>query len=324
MIHIGKTWTAQEDQILEQYYGKIMVKDILARGLIKDRTEHGIRQRACKLGIKSGIKKKLYHNIRLDFFKHHTPESAYWAGFLCADGSLVKDPNKTNTYRLCLSISVKDEEHLKLFQKTMGHDGPIGKLFHEGGTIDGRTIKATEMRFVNICQAGKFVDDLANLGIIPDKTKRIPPPKLDSELLKLAFLKGLIDGDGCISISCGRMHIGIASSCKAILDWAKEVVDRNLSTAYMDRSHANVIVGQTAWHFNINGYRCARFIDLVSRIPTPELARKWKNPRVLEFIASAKTNPLFVGPWSIRLPIEDEIDAYLATLQAQTAASLAA
>lgn len=174
------------------------------------------------------------------------------------------------------------------------------------------------MCFVNICQAGRFVDDLAKLGIIPDKTKRIPPPQLESDLLKLAYLRGYIDGDGhtCVCDGAEResFHLGVASSCQAILLWFKALCDRIFPFSYMDRDYSEVNEDNTngAWHYNINGHRALRIISILSRIPTPELARKWKKPRLLELIEESKVSHPAI--WAQRLPIEDEIDAYLSSL----------
>lgn len=306
-------WTIEEDRRLERHVGKMKLLDMIGTGLFPGRSVHSLEMRMAKLGLKSGIKRKLYHNLKLDFFKNITPESAYWGGFLAADGCLVKDKNKTNTYRLCLSVSVKDKEHLKLFQLAMGHDRPITHFHPTGGIIDGRQIIGGGMCFINICQAGRMIDDLSRMGVIPDKTKRIPPPALDSNLLKLAWIKGYIDGDGCLSITNNhKVCIGIISSCPAILHWIKAIIDPIFPTSYMDREYSNVNENATeSWQYNVNGYRGIRIIDTLSRLPTPELARKWKRPRLLELIAEAKANPSFAAAWAVRLPIEDEIDIYL-------------
>ncbi len=170
---------------------------------------------------------------------------------------------------------------------------------------------------LHICQAGRFVDDLAKLGIIQDKTKRIPPPQLENVILKLVFLKGYIDGDGCLSVtSMGKVRIGIISSCEIILHWFRELIEANFPTEYMDREHSNINPNKASatWQYNIAGYRALRIIEILSRIPTPELERKWKRPELLERLAAAKDNPLFAEKWAIRLPIEDEIDAYVKNL----------
>lgn len=315
----GPPWSIQEDLLLEQNYGKVPVKAILiANPALSGRSPHALYQRAFKLGLRSGIRHKLHHTIRLDFFKQPTLEAAYWAGFLAADGSLVQGVNRPNTYRLCLSISVKDEAHLKLFQQTMGHTGKIGYIHHPVGQIQGHDIAASSMCFVNICQAGKFVDDLARLGIIPDKTKRIAPPQLKNDLLKLAYVKGYIDGDGCLCVANtatgDKFHVGIISSCRPILVWIKELIDRLFPFSYMNRAYSDVnenTASETS-QYNISGHRAFRVISILSRIPTPGLARKWQKPRLLEMIEESKAS--YPAIWAERLPIEDEIDRHLAPI----------
>ncbi len=311
----GPPWSTQEDLILAQSYGQMPVKAILgANPALSGRSPHALYQRANKLGLKSPIKHRLHHTIRLDFFKVPTIESAYWAGFLAADGCLVKDPNKPNTYRLCLSLAVKDEAHVRLFQKTMGHTGEVGYIHHEARDWDGYPMKAFSTCFVNICQAGRFVDDLARLGLIPDKTKRLPPPQLESDLLRLAYLRGYIDGDGCLAVcDCvdgERFNIGIVSSCQSILEWIKQLVDRVFPISYRGTTTSvNRSTSSDVWDYKVNGHRALRIVHILSRIPTPELARKWRQPRLLAMIeASQLSHPSI---WSTRLPIEDEIDRFL-------------
>lgn len=308
----GPLWTQEEESLLRQYYGTIDAKEISERYL-PNRNHKALHQKAWMLGLKSSRKHKLHHTIKIDYFKNITPESAYWGGFLAADGSIIKDPNKPNTYRLCLALSVKDEEHLKLFQKTMGHTGKIGYIHHAERLYKGRVMKAFSSCFVNICQASHMREDLAKLGIIPNKTKRLPPPILDSNVLRLAFLKGYICGDGCISMTVeDRVHIGITSSCKVILDWFKALVDELFPFSYMDRTHSVVTKNKESdsWQYNINGNRALRIISILSKIPTPCLKRKWENARLLEMIEESKIKHPTM--WSVHLPIEDEIASFLA------------
>lgn len=307
----GPSWTPEEDRVLKEHYGKIRIKDILKLHHFNGRSESALSMRAKKLGIKSGLKKTLYKDIKIDFFKNPTIESAYWSGFLCADGTLVKNPNKNNTYTLGLRISIKDEEHLKLFQKAMGHTGKIGHIENVGGIIDGRQISGGPMCFLNICQAGRFLDDLAKMGIIPNKTKRIPPPCLESDVLKLAFYKGLIDGDGTMPITYGtRFYIGLISSCESILEWSKELMDRLFPFSYMDREFSKVNSAPSgAFTYNISGHKAFRIVSILSKIPTPCLARKWQQPRLLEMIEESKVSHPEI--WATPLPIEHEIEEFL-------------
>ena len=266
-----------------------------------------------KIGLKSGLKHKLYNNIKLDYFKNITLESSYWCGFLAADGCLVQNKSKPNTYRLCLSVSIKDEEHLKLFQTAMGHDRPITHFKPKGGVVDGRQIEGGGMCFINICQASHFVGDLAAMGIIPNKTKRIPPPRLKDNLLKLAWIKGYIDGDGHLGVTAeDRVNVGISSSCETILHWIKKEIDDMFPTSYLYREYSSVNKAPNeAWYYSIVGYRAFRVIDALSLLPTPYLARKWERPRLIELMAEAKINPHFAAAWAKKLPIEDEIHACL-------------
>lgn len=225
----------------------------------------------------------------------------------------MKSPNKTNTYNLHLALSKKDEEHVKLFQKTMGHTGKLKYIYNDSSVICGRKIAAVTMCSVTICQAGRFKDDLANLGVIQNKTKRIPPPRLDTDLLKLSYIRGYIDGDGSLAITNNKLFgLSFVSSCEGILFWIKEAIDRIFPISYMERDFSTLhrSVSSEAYQYRISGHRALRIVSVLSRVPTPELARKWKQPRLWELIEESKAS--YPEMWSIRLPIEDEIDAFLA------------
>lgn len=314
-------WTPENDHCLRQHYGVISISQMIALNILPGRTERAIRLRAFRIGLKSKLHYVTPASHRHDFFATHTAESAYWAGFLAADGSLIKSPNKPNTYRLCLSLASKDEDHLMLFKRTMRHTGKVTTAINKDNMVIRRNPDAprTVMKMINLCQVGRFLKDLEALGIIPNKTRRIPPPLLVDPLLRLAYLKGYIDGDGSLAVGLtgdkiGNVTISLVSSCRVILEWFKTVIDELFPTSYLNREYSNFRPSDNsdAWTYAINGYRALRIIEALQCLPTPELARKWRNPAVLEAIQQGRQNPLWAEEWGKRLPIDDAIDAHLA------------
>lgn len=116
----------------------------------------------------------------------NTKDSAYWLGFLYADGCVRPEWN-----RCTIEISVKDECLLHKFN----HDLHISnKISHRRR---GSYLQITGKKIVN---------DLIKHGCVPRKSKVIELPKLDSRELYLAFLLGFFDGDGTQKktvITCG-------------------------------------------------------------------------------------------------------------------------
>ncbi len=117
------------------------------------------------------------------YFDNYTEENCYWAGFIYADGNVRKDGCSVNIH-----LSSVDLEALEFIAKATKYNGNIEKC------KDGS---------VRIYFTGKWFPNALkeNYGIGPNKSKdgRIPK-NLDKKSFK-HFIRGLFDGDGCITIS---------------------------------------------------------------------------------------------------------------------------
>ena len=154
---------------------------------------------------KLGIKIPNYHNsLKFDntvFDIINTEEKAYWLGFLYADGSVRKN---TNTVELSLKGS--DVEHLQKFNSFMKNLAPV-KL----GISKCNKKEYTRCRCVITDK--HFHTRLIELGCIPNKSLILKFPSRDiftnKDLIK-HFIRGYVDGDGCLTYtSTGRLVIEI-------------------------------------------------------------------------------------------------------------------
>jgi len=134
--------------------------------------EEGVKLR------KAATKPRIY-TLNEDCFSINTPESNYWAGFLAADGSIGKD-NVVN-----LTIQARDIKHLELYRDFIGSNAPF---YH---------FEKHNTNKLEFCSR-KIVCDLATYGIQRNKTKNYTVP--DSIKFNADFWRGMIDGDGHISI----------------------------------------------------------------------------------------------------------------------------
>ena len=106
-----------------------------------------------------------------------TEESAYWLGFLLADGS-VSAARPT----LTLALARKDVGHVESFQRFIGTNRPIG---------------LSQRRAVLSVDSAPLVADLVRYGITPRKTFTASVvPELAANT---HFMRGMLDGDGCLS-----------------------------------------------------------------------------------------------------------------------------
>lgn len=146
---------------------------------------------------------------------------AYLLGFIFADGCIQYRENK-NEYILRLSVTEKDEEILILFQK---HICPLNNI---------RNIKSTKTG-IYTCKPKKSISfyskklfaDLSNLGCHPKKTyleNKIPNIK---EELKIHFIRGYFDGDGCICLTDKTNEFNIISNTKSIILDINEIFIKN-------------------------------------------------------------------------------------------------
>lgn len=145
--------------------------------------------RALLLSRNIKIRPDRYKKYSIDdnfFHRITTPEQAYALGWIVADGHI----SKKNT--LCLRIQESDKVVLNTISKFLKNTSPL--------------------KFINYSKKGwknqwslnihnkKICDALRDLGYREDKSYSAPFPNLSKQLYS-HFIRGLFEGDGCISIA---------------------------------------------------------------------------------------------------------------------------
>ena len=113
-----------------------------------------------------------------------TEEKAYWLGFLFADGAITQ---YQHSYDIELSLKIDDKNHVAKFAK------PVGKSYiNNKSTYRSRCILGSKHMF----------NTLSNYGCTVRKslTLKFPNKSIfkDERLIK-HFIRGYVDGDGCLS-----------------------------------------------------------------------------------------------------------------------------
>ena len=116
----------------------------------------------------------------------NTEATAYWLGFLSADGHI--SPRKRSVDVLTLTLSTHDQTHLDHFKQAISAEHPVRVYITKKGFGYCRLAIASQ----------ELVDDLATLGIGPLKRHRLSFPTVPSHLIH-HFMRGYFDGDGSIS-----------------------------------------------------------------------------------------------------------------------------
>jgi len=149
-----------------------------------------------KNNIKIINKPKLNKEQNDEFFDNiDTEEKAYFLGFVFADGNVYN-------HQLTIEIQAKDRELLERFKKELNLNSKIS--YRNRGNTEVCSIRMISEHLCN---------SLAKYGIVPDKTHKTKHLPELSLAVRPHFIRGLIDGDGWISIDKNNYyHIGFVSN----------------------------------------------------------------------------------------------------------------
>jgi predicted DNA-binding protein YlxM (UPF0122 family) len=223
---------AQEEEIIVFYQQGLPASEITNRYQINEQTVYNILER-------NHVKRRSTSEAAITYTRNEhafdvidTEESAYWLGFIAADGNISNG-------RLRIGLSTKDADHLRKFSKWLAPDMPI----YTGINNLGRPVSTFDM-------GSKYLaEELGKYGIVPRKTyvmKHLPsiPP-----LLMRHFLRGYIDADGYLSIrSKTGARFGVVSFNQEIVAEIQEWFIKEL-----DVSRTSLISSGNAWHYRQYG-----------------------------------------------------------------------
>ena len=108
-------WSDEEISYLTSNFGLVKAQQIAEK---LGRTKDAVHKKAQYLGLKGdrGINRKYTHNE--NYFTTVSLDSAYWAGFIAADGCI------TNGY-LKIMISIVDSNLLENLKEAIKYSGPV-------------------------------------------------------------------------------------------------------------------------------------------------------------------------------------------------------
>lgn len=122
-----------------------------------------------------------------------TEEKAYWLGFLFADGCV----SSTQTF-LQLDLAIKDKNHIIKFKKFLKDTRNDSVVIDKVVKFEGKEYTSSRYRVHN----RYFHDRLVALGCVPKKSLILKFPDksiFSKEELVYDFIRGYLDGDGCIT-----------------------------------------------------------------------------------------------------------------------------
>lgn len=185
-------------------------------------TEHTITNIMEKFGVK---RDNIYYNLTLnnDYWnKIDRYDKAYFLGFLITDGNVCGN-------RVSLMLNKKDIEILNVFSQKTGNTNLIG--------FDKRNMAVWGVK------RKKWVDDLAQYGVIPRKTAIAYMPKINEELMP-HLIRGLIDGDGWISKKSHQ--IGLCGN-ETLITQVRDFLVKHLGVYNVSIIHKETHLWQITW-----------------------------------------------------------------------------
>lgn len=134
------------------------------------------------------------YSLNQNAFDEVTEESAYWVGFLMADGC-VSD-GEDGRYTLSLGLAERDAVHVEKFRRFLGSGQVVRREKRPDRT---RSIKGSLVqggRYARILiRSRRLVHALARYGVVPRKTFTARVIGLENDR---HFWRGAIDGDGWV------------------------------------------------------------------------------------------------------------------------------
>jgi len=205
-------------EIIENRLSKIPEREILLKYKISSRQYSNLLKQN---GIKRNFKISKYKFNENYFEIIDTEDKAYFLGFIVADGSVNSTSN-------VVQITQKAPYILNEFKRYIDYEGDVIKT-KSRTTYD---IKVSSF---------KMKQDLIKIGIVNNKTRIIKYPSIPVDL-ESHFMRGVFDGDGCISLRTDKrdnQQRGQFNICSGSLEFIQEYYNRLVK--YCDLSGKNKI-----------------------------------------------------------------------------------
>lgn len=251
------------NNIIAMYQNNISLREI-------ERITHHGRPALAKMLTELGIKTSQGNHYRkyffnFDFFEKINNElSAYWLGFMYADGCILPQ-NKYGEQEFKIQINEKDLELLEHFKEDIQSTYPI------------RYDKTKEsVMVIQSLRSQKTVDDLKRLGCVEKKSLLLTFPTENQVPKEFVyhFIRGYFDGDGSITsfqlrpthaLSYSVNFVGTESFIKSLSPYLLE-----MGSIFPDKRKIN------SWYLGIQGNQQVKKVyELLYNNSTRYMQRKY-------------------------------------------------
>ena len=197
-----------------------------------------------------------------------TPNKAYILGFLYADGNVSGTNNMIQ-----IALQARDVHILESMKKEFGFpqkplvfDERSKKYGNKKQDIYVLTFKNNQMHM-----------DLEKWGVVPRKTKTLTYPDFLDESLHRHFIRGVMDGDGCIhncrNTNCCAIDIcGTYNFCIKLKDLIESILDIHCSVICISKKQ-----NRETYRVTISGRnQCVSFLNWIYEDAEMFLYRKYE------------------------------------------------
>lgn len=185
----------------------------------------GFTERQVRGWINAHCERKL-RSFKTDYFSEIiTPSQAYWLGFIYADGWVCNNPDDGN-YELGIELCSTDEQQLIDFNNELGGVHRIKHAHYEKIICEYQNVSITDTVCIRI-YSKQIVQDLIRHNVLENKTLKSDYP-IVSDNLFFDFLRGYIDGDGCIYFcenKLSKSYVHITSAHCEVFEYIQNKVE---------------------------------------------------------------------------------------------------
>ena len=264
MTTTNNTTLSQEEikEIVNMYKNNFSIRKI-------SEITHYSRPKLTKLLEQTGVKTNKGNHYRkyffnFDFFETIDNElSAYWLGFIYADGNITKK-GEYGEQEFKISISNKDIKLLEHFKKDINSTYPI--------RFDCSKGLQHKMCLLSM-RSQKTVEDLKNKGVVENKSLILEFPSCSQvpQHLLHHFIRGYFDGDGSISKTTKGSYDDYQVSFVGTQKFIQQLYSvLQMGSVFPDKRKSN------SWYLSISGNRqIIKLFDYLYKDATRYLDRKY-------------------------------------------------
>ena len=289
-----KFWTKDEDEILiNNYYITPQIKDLCYK--LTERTHSMIKYRIRVLGLykrKINVKDETFFNIPNEL-------NSSVAGLIASDGHIRRRDRNNNGDSYSISITLKNTDRnlledinknikssYKITEYTKCYKIPQAK--NKNIISEGIGTYCT----LDIFKCKNYYQNINKNWNIPYGAKSLilePPINLENINNQLAYICGLINGDGSIFLITNGNYKSIVISLLgtySLLNWIKKVfenyINSNIDCQIRKDEYSRV------FSLTIRGTNSLKLFNKMHSLNCIFLNRKWENPEILSYIEEKK------------------------------------